>query len=194
VGQFCALSTKITQIYGTGPFGHAGATQVYVSETIKGWLDLAEKGTRRYVPEGIIHDLFAMSPLVWSGSRTVGPFPYSTPQVMDRLGKLSASITDPHLRLFTGVVPRSKGQPCKQILWWRPLSPRSVLIGVEEDLPPLNAPIIRHESGKPPAHPHDGWCGMGRISIDWRERTKRGRKHGWGICGSGRYGDSPVVV
>ena len=24
--------------------------------------------------------------------------------------------------------------------------------------------------------------------------TKRGRKHGWGICGSGRYGDSPVVV
>ena len=29
-------------------------------------------------------------------------------------------------------------------------------------------PIIRHESGKPPAHPYDGWCGMGRISIDWR--------------------------
>ena len=79
---------EITQIYGSGPFGHAGATQVFVTETIKGWLSLAENGTRRYDPEGIIHDLFVMSPLIWSGRRRVGPFPYSTPQVMDRLGSV----------------------------------------------------------------------------------------------------------
>jgi len=154
---------EITQIYGSGPFGHAGATKVFVTETIKGWLDRAEKD-----PEGIIHDLFVMSPLIWSGRRRVGPFPYSTPQIMDRLERLSARIGDPKLGLFTGTFPRSKGQPCNQILWWRPFAHRSVLIGVEEDLPSLNGPIITHESGKQPAHPHDGWCGMGRISIDWR--------------------------
>jgi hypothetical protein len=51
---------EITQIYGTGPFGHAGATKVFVGPTIKGWLDLAATGTRGYEPEGIIHDLFVM--------------------------------------------------------------------------------------------------------------------------------------
>ena len=71
------------------------------------------------------------------------------------------------LRLFTGVFPRSKGQPCKQVLWWLPLPPRSVLIGVEEDLASLKGPFVRHESDKPPAYPHGSWCGMGRISIDW---------------------------
>jgi hypothetical protein len=120
---------EITQIYGCGPFGHAGATQVYVTETIKGWLDLAEKGARRYDPEGIIHDLFVMSPFVWNGLRRIGPLPYSTPRMMDRLERLSARITDPQLRLFTGVFPRSKGQPCRQILWWRPLPLQAVLFG-----------------------------------------------------------------
>ena len=47
--------------------------------------------------------------------------------------------------MFTVVFPRTKGQPSSQVLWWRPLTPRAVLIGVEE-----------------------GWCGFGRISIDWR--------------------------
>ena len=51
-----------------------GQLKVFVTETIKSWLGRAEKD-----PEGIIHDLFVMSPL------RVGPFPYSTPQVMDRL-------------------------------------------------------------------------------------------------------------
>jgi len=153
---------EITQIYSSGPFGHAGATKVFVTETIKSWLGRAEKD-----PEGIIHDLFVMSPLIWSGRRRVGPFPYSTPQVMDRLERVSARIADPHLRLFTGVFPRSKGQPCKQVLWWLPLPPRSVLIGVEEDLASLKGPFVRHESDKPPAYPHGSWCGMGRISIDW---------------------------
>jgi hypothetical protein len=161
-------SCDITQIYGSGPFGHAGATQIFVTTAIKGWLDLAEKPTIRYDPEGIIHDLFVMSPWVWNGCKRIGKLPYSTPQIMDRLERLCAVITDPQLRLFTGVFPRSKGRPSKQILWWRPFSPRSVLLGVEEDLPWLNGAIIRHESGKPPAHPHDSWCGMGTISIDWR--------------------------
>jgi hypothetical protein len=158
---------EITQIYGSGQFGHAGATKVFVTETIKGWLDRAEKGTRRYDPVGIVHDLFVMCPHIWSGCRRIGPFPYSTPQVMDRLERLSARIADFHLRLFTGGFPRSKGQPCKQILWWRPLSLRCVLIGVEEDLLSLNRPFVCHESGKPPAFLHGSWCGMGRISIDW---------------------------
>jgi hypothetical protein len=47
-------------------------------------------------------------------------------------------------------------------------SPQSVLIGVEEDLPSLDGRIVRQESGTPPAQPHDSWCGMRRISIDWR--------------------------
>ena len=158
---------EITQIYGSGPFGHAGATQIFVTGTIKGWLDLAEKPTVRYDPEGIIHDLFVMSPWVWTGRRRIGNLPYATPQIMDRLERLSTRINNPQLRLFTGVFPRSKGQPCKQILWWRPFSPQSVLIGVEGDLPSLDGQIIRHESGKPSAHPHDSWSGMGRTSIDW---------------------------
>jgi hypothetical protein len=158
---------EITQIYGSGPFGHAGATHIFVTETIKGWLDLAEKGTRRYDPEGIIHDLFVMSPFVWNGFRRIGSLPYATSQIMDRLERLSARISDPSLRLFTGTFPRSKGRPATQILWWRPFSPRSVLIGVEEDLPSLDGSFNRQESGNPSTHPRDSWCGMGRISIDW---------------------------
>src|SRR4051812_2492946 len=154
---------EITQKYGTGPFGHAGATQIFVTETIKGWLGIAEKDTGRYDPKGTIHDLFVMSPLIWSGCRKIGSLPFSTSHIMDRLEKLSSRITDSHIRLFTGVFPRSKGKPCKQIMWWRPLPPRSVLIGIEEDLTSLSGPIIRHESGKPSAYPHNGWCGMGRI-------------------------------
>ena len=159
---------EITQFYGSGPFGHSGATHIFVTPTINGWLGLDENGTRRYDPEGIIHDLFVMSPFGWTGHRKIGSVPYSTPQIMDRLEQLSARISDPQLRLFTGVFPRSKGRPSKQILWWRPFSPQSVLIGVEEDLPSLDGRIVRHESGKPPVHPHDSWCGIGRISIDWQ--------------------------
>jgi hypothetical protein len=165
---------EITQVYGSGPFGHAGATQVYVTETVKGWLDLAKKGASRYDPEGIIHDLFVMSPFLWSGRRKIGPLPYSSPRVMDRLAKISAAMTDPHVRLFTGEFPGSKGQPSKQILWWRPLPKRAVLIGVEEDLDSIKEPIVRYESGEPPAYLHDAWCDMGRISIDWPNVEPRG--------------------
>ena len=66
---------------------------------------------------------------------------------MDRLERLSVRITDPEVRLFTGVFPRSKGQPSSQVLWWRPLTPRAVLIGVEEDLEALREPLVRQESG-----------------------------------------------
>jgi hypothetical protein len=89
---------EITQIYGSGPFGHAGATKVFVTETIKSWLGRAEKD-----PEGIIHDLFVMSPL------RVGPFPYSTPQVMDRLERLSARIADPHFEALYRRFPQVEG-------------------------------------------------------------------------------------
>jgi hypothetical protein len=159
---------EITQIYGCGPFGHAGATQVFVTETIQGWLSLARQPSRRYDPEGVIHDLFVMCPIVWSGHREIGAIQYASPRIMDRLERLSTRITDPEVRQFTGVFPRTKGQPSSQVLWWRPLTPRAVLIGVEEDLEALKEPIVRQESGKPPAHPHDAWCGFGRISIDWR--------------------------
>ncbi len=159
---------EITHIYGSGPFGHAGARQVFVTETIQEWLNLAKQPTRSYDPEGVIHDLFVMSPIVWRGQRKIGGLQYASPRIMDRLERLSARVTDPLLRLFTGVFPRSKGQPSSQIVWWRPLPPRAVLIGVEEDLETISEPILRHESGMSPAHPHDGWCGFGRISIDWR--------------------------
>jgi hypothetical protein len=160
--------SEITQIYGSGPFGLAGARQVFVTETIQGWLDRARQPDRRYDPEGVIHDLFVMCPVVWSGHRRVGAFQYASPRIMDRLERLTARISDPEVRLFTGVFPRSKGQPCSQILCWRPLTPRAVLIGAEEDLEAIEGPLVRHESGEPPAHPHDAWCGFGRISIDWR--------------------------
>ena len=45
-------------------FGHAGPRQVFVAETIQGWLDVAKEPTRGYDPEGIIHDLFVMRFLV----------------------------------------------------------------------------------------------------------------------------------
>lgn len=160
---------EITQVYGTGPFGHAGATQVFVCPTIKGWLDLAATGTRRYDPEGIIHDLFVMSPLVWRGRRKFGDHAFSSTKIMDRLEALSDQIADRQVRLFTGVFPRLRGQPCSQILWWRPLPPRCVLIGAEEDLPGLRGQLTRHEAGQPPAYPHDGWVGLGGVDIDWRD-------------------------
>lgn len=158
---------EITQIYGTGPFGRAGVTQVFVSPTIKGWLDLYASKKRRYDPEGVIHDLFIMSPNIWRSQRRLGRLPYSSPRIMDRLEIVTAQIDDPQIRLFTGVFPRLKGQPCSQILWWKPLPPGCVLIGVEEDLPGLRAPLTRHESAEPSAYPHDSWVGIGGLSIDW---------------------------
>jgi hypothetical protein len=159
---------EITHVYGTGPFGRAGATQVYVTGTIKGWLDLAAKGTRRYDPEGILHDLFVMSPLVWRGLRRIAGLPYSSPQTMNRLDRLSSRLNDSQLRLFTGVFPRLKGQPCNQILWWRPLPTRAVLIGVEEDLDSFDQTLDCHDTGTPQPYPHDSWVGFTPVAIDRR--------------------------
>jgi|GEM_PF-3416296 len=163
---------EITQVYGAGPFGHAGAARIFVGPTIKGWLDLAADGSRRYAPEGVIHDIFVMSPLTWRGRRSHGGIAFSSRRIMARLESLTDRIADPQVRLFTGVFPRLKGQPCSQILWWKPLPPRCVLIGAEEDLPGLQGPLTRHESGEPPAHPDHSWVGIGRVEIDWNKLSE----------------------
>lgn len=164
---------EITQVYGTGPFGHARATRIFVGPTIKGWLDLAADGSRHYDPEGVIHDIFVMSPLVWRGRRSHGGIAFSTRRIMDRLESLADRIADPQVRLFTGVFPRLKGQTCSQILWWKPLPPRCVLIGAEEDLAGLRGPLVLLQSEEPPAYPHDGWVGFGGVSIDWGSMTEQ---------------------
>jgi hypothetical protein len=148
---------EITHIYGSGPFGNAGVTQVFVTDTIKGWLDRAKDAT------GILHDLYTMAPLVWKDGDP-GMRRYAAPAIMRRLAALSA-LTDPRVRLFCGVFPRAKGRPRTQILWWRPISAREVLIGAEEDLDSIDEPIVRHDSGQPSAYPHGEWRGLIQIRL-----------------------------
>ena len=44
---------EITQIYGSGPFGHAGATKVFVTETIESWLAPCRERPRRHHPRPV---------------------------------------------------------------------------------------------------------------------------------------------
>jgi hypothetical protein len=145
----------VTHIYGTGPFRKYGARRILVSPSINGWI---HKTSKLWTPDAILHDLFVMGEFPWRGQRKFGKLPFADPALMNRMEALQSN--NPRLRLFCGVFPRLKGQDCKQVLWWVPLSGKSILFGTENEVPLLDGTLEREGEGLPDPHAGTSWTGL----------------------------------